>query len=108
MLMSVLPNFQLLLSMARQNGPFMGNRRKMTRAMRSRSRSNLAKKRWILRKHDDDFAGESKTVDKRLKHTAFALHRATTNSDMSLIWARLMFFPKKVTNVSDNSLFLLP
>ena len=29
-------------------------------------------------------------------------------NDMSLIWAILMFISKKVTNVSDNSLFLLP
>ena len=65
-------------------------------------------KRWILRKHDDDFAGESKTVDKRLKHTVLALHRATINSDMSLMCAKLTFSFKKVLNVSDNSLFLLP
>lgn len=102
MLMSVLPNCQLVLSMARQNGPFMGSRRKMTRAMRSRSRLNSAKKCWILRKHDDDFAGESKTVDKKLKHTVLALHRATINNDMSLMCAKLMFFFKKMFNVSDN------
>ena len=49
-----------------------------------------------------DFAGESKTVDKRLKHTVLALHRATINSDMSLMCAKLMFFSKKVLNVSNN------
>ena len=54
------------------------------------------------------FAGESKTVDKRLKHTVLALHRATINSDMSLMCAKLMFSFKKVLNVSDISLFLLP
>ena len=81
---------------------FIGSRRKMTRAMRSLSRSNSAKKRWILRKHDEDFAGESKTVNKRLKHTVLTLHRATINSDMSLMCAKLMFFFKKELSVSDN------
>ena len=61
--------------MARQRGPFIGSRRKMTRATRSWSRLNSAKKRWILRKHDEDFAGESKAVDRRLKNTVLALHR---------------------------------
>ena len=32
----------------------------------------------------------------------FALHRAIINSDMSLIWARLTFFSKKMFSVSDN------
>lgn len=45
------------------------------------------KKRWILRKHDLAFAGESKQVAKRLKHTILTLHKAVIKSEISLIWA---------------------
>ena len=41
----------------------------------------------------------SKTVDKRLKHNALTLHRATINSDMSLMCAKLMFFSKSAQRV---------
>lgn len=74
----------------------------------SRPRLNSAEKRWILHKQDENFAGESKTVDRILKHTVLVLHRAARNSDMGLMCARLMFFSKKELNVSDNSLLLRP
>lgn len=56
---------------------------------------NSAKNRWILREQDDDFAGGSKTAERRLRHTVLALHRAAISNVMSLMSASLMFFQKK-------------
>ena len=92
MLMSVFPNCQLVLSMASCNGPIMGSSLNMSRATMSESSVCLAQKRCILRKHDDAEAGESKQAANLEKHTVLALHRAIMKSDMSLMWARLIFF----------------
>lgn len=62
----------------------------------------FSKKRCILRRQESALAGESKNADNLLKHTVFALHRAIINSAMSLIWARLMFFLKKLLKMSVN------
>ena len=81
--------------MASCNGPFTGSSLNMSRATRSESRVCLEKKRWILRKHESDLALESKQAANLLKHTVLALHRAIMKSDISLMWARLIFFSKK-------------
>lgn len=47
-------------------------------------------------------ACESELVDNLLKHTVLALHWAIINSEMSLIWARLTSFSKKLLGVPDN------
>ena len=38
----------------------------------------------------------------RVGHTVLALHRADIKSDRSFMCAKLMFFPKKPANVSEN------
>lgn len=59
-LMSVLPNYQFVRSMTSTFFPLPGRSEYRNRAMRSWSRSNSAKKRWIRRKHESDLASESK------------------------------------------------
>ena len=68
----------MVLSMDKLNGPFIGNSRMMMRPMKLWFRSTIEKKRWILRKQGEDFAGESKAINIILKHNVFTLHRAAT------------------------------
>ena len=79
-----------------------GSRWKMNLATSSGEMECFSKKRCILRRQESALAGESKNADNLLKHTVFALHRAIINSAMSLIWARLMFFLKKLLKMSVN------
>ena len=75
---------------------------KLVLPLPSVKRLGVSQLSWILRKHESDLALESKQAANLLKHTVLALHRAIMKSDMSLMWARLIFFPKKPANVSEN------
>ena len=75
---------------------------KLVLPLPSVKRLGVSQLSWILRKHESDLALESKQVANLEKHTVLALHRAVIKSDTSFMCAKLIFFPKKPANVSEN------
>ena len=65
---------------------------KLVLPLPSVKRLGVSQLSWILRKHDDAEAGESKQVANLEKHTVLALHRAVIKSDTSFMCAKLIFF----------------
>ena len=105
-LMSEIPNFQLVLSNTRRYGGACGNKAITNRAIRSVSSRYTAIKRCILRKEEPTLTSESKPAASFSKQTVWTLHRAQINKPKNLIRAKFILSPNTCDNVENKMVFL--
>ena len=105
-LMSVVPNFQLVLSNARRYGGLCGNKANTKRAIRSVSSRYSAMNRCILRNEESTLTLESKPAASFSKQTVWTLHKAQINKPKNFIRAKFILSPNICDNVENKMVFL--
>ncbi|OFX17353.1 MAG: hypothetical protein A2033_16730 [Bacteroidetes bacterium GWA2_31_9] len=106
-LISTVPNFQFVLSIARRYGGSWGSNENISFDMMSVSNTYSAIKRWIRLKEESTLASVSKLADNFSKHTVWTLHKAHINKPKNFIRAKFNLFPKFFDKIKFKLLFLL-
>ena len=105
MLMSVLPNRQLVLSMARQSGPFTGSRRNDA-GDKVPVEVEFGEKPLDSQQTGRKLHGRVKNGRQEAEAHRFSLAQGRDKQRYELDVCQIDVFSQKKLNVSDNSLFL--
>ena len=107
MLISVIPNFQFVLSKLNWTLPWIGKSEKISRAIKSESNVKVAINRCSLRIDESALLCESKALASLWNVTVYTLHNAIINIAMSFTLARFIFELKCWSlRIETNSLIL--
>jgi hypothetical protein len=107
MFISVLPNFQLVLSIESVSCSLLGNKLKISFAIKSESSEYDEMNRWIRRNEELSSARVSNALARFSKLTVLAFVKAIINSEMNLIRAKFNLPSKCSFNTGTKLLSLL-